>query len=82
MGSILTPLAMMLHQSAHNRATEAFVSADDFPSQSTVLLLIMIIYFLNVNVTGVIKWASHHTNGVAGLDTYVYLIQRGLDWFG
>jgi len=32
----------------HICATEASVSADDFPSQSTVLLLVMIIYFLNV----------------------------------
>ena len=64
----------MLHQSAHIRVTEASVSADDFPSQSTVLLLVMIIYFLNVNLTGGIKWESHHTNGVAGLETYVYLI--------
>ena len=56
---------MMLHQSAHIRVTEASVSADDFPSQSSVLLLVMIIYFLNVYVSGDIKWASHHMNGVA-----------------
>ena len=44
----------MLHQSAHVRATEASISADDFPLQSTVLLLVTIIYFLNVCITGVI----------------------------